>query len=295
MGRFLVLVVAIAVIAIVVFVVLTVVDCVRSSHRAKIERRRREEEARIKAIESGTGFVSGKPKKSKKKDKKHKGAAIDSVGVGELSAKDWFSISYPSIATHPRGKGSVMGEAWEALAAQAAEERAISRFSSMLPRRYRGNLDTISARISQISDKTDDPYVLSTLESYRESVEKSTLNYVELAGAPVRSPSIVEAMNEIEEAVAAVPAALDSILASCYDKSSMSALIEAGSLKAVVEHNKMMFGGVGGNGAPWERGGAEKESDDVMESDSYDETRSDDKKRSCECIDSSRKRRHKRK
>lgn len=293
MGRFLVLVAAIAVIAIVVFVVLTGVDCVRSSHRARIERRRREEEARIKAIGSGAGFVSSKPKK--KKNRKHMSGDLDSMDASELSAKDWFSISYPSIATHPRGKVSAVGEAWEALVAQAAEERAISRFSSMLPHGYRGNLDTISVRVSQISDKTDDPYVLSTLESYRESVEKSTLNYVELAGAPVRSPSIVEAMNEIEEAVAAVPAVLDSILASCYDKSSMSALIEAGSLKAVVEHNKMMFGNIGGNGAPWECGGAEKESDDVMEPDFGDETRSDDKKRNRECIDSSRKRRYKRK
>lgn len=295
MGRFLVLVAAIAVIAIVVFVALTVVDCIRSSHRARIERRRREEEARIKAIESGAGFVSSKSKKPKKKDKRHKGTAIDSPGIAELSTKDWFSISYPSIATRPRGKVNIVGEAWEALAAQAAEERAISRFSSMLPRGYRGNLDTISARISQISDKTDDPYVLSTLESYRESVEKSTLNYVELAGAPVRSASIVEAMNEIEEAVASVPGALDSILASCYDKSSMSALIEAGSLKAVVEHNKMMFGNIGGGGTPWERGGAEKESDDAREPGSDHETGSDDKKRSPECIDSSRKRRYKRK
>lgn len=259
MGRILVFIAAIAIIAVVAFVLFTIVDCFRTSHREKVEQRRREEEERMRFIAECGGHscdpfsAADKCKHSQKKKKKDRrskknGDENGFVGETDLSMDEWFSMKYPAIATKPCKRSNMFDEVCGSIAAIGSREASIRKFSNMLPQSYRDNLDAISIRITQISDKTDDDHILQTIESYRESIEKSTLNYIGLAGAPVRNESIIEAMAEIEDAIASVPSLLDSILASCYDQDSMNALIEAGSLKAIIEHNKMMFTGMGNTG-----------------------------------------------
>lgn len=243
MGRVIVFLAAVVVIAVVAFTVFTIVDCVRTSHRDKVEQRKLDRERQQKILDElgidADYEVSKKKKKKNKKSKKDGDSDISAQDV--LGISDWFAIKYPDIAIKSFSQGNFFEDTYEALKAKSKRDSQLKKYSNMLPEGYKKDLDAISVRISQISKRTDDPHIAYIISSYRESIEKSTRNYIELAEAPVRNDSIRSAMSEIEQAIASIPDALDAILASCYEQDSMEALIEAGSLKAVVEHNKMMF------------------------------------------------------
>lgn len=157
----------------------------------------------------------------------------------DISGENWFPILYPALSADESAKtasGMLGNDSKNILARKSVDK---------LPDSYRETLAKISERMEQIRARSDNSSIANVLASYCDSIEKSTISYVELLDAPIRSDAIQKTMEEIENAVGEVPATLDAILTSTYENDSMKALIEAGALRAVVEHNRSMFSGDG--------------------------------------------------
>lgn len=269
MGRIVVFIGAIIIVLIVGFTIFTVVDMINSARRRRDIERKVAAEHNRQAQELGYAGVcdcsrdkGNKSKKDGKKDKKNKkdkkkfkdngDASLRPDAMGTLTAEQWFALVYPQLSVDEATSKSLdnlkesLHMSVTAGVSVMNEAAARMKYNMLLSDSMRRDLDTISKRMTQIRERTNDKSIARILDSYCESIERSVNHYIELVQAPVKSNAIAKSVHDIEDAIASVPEALDAILASTYEQDSLSAIIEADGLKAVVEHNKKVFSGEDG-------------------------------------------------
>lgn len=150
--------------------------------------------------------------------------------------RDTYSSEYPAMSFSSSSVSSLSANLERAPITSGDIER-------YLPKSYRNHLSEIEKKFAVIRNRVGDDKARDMLSVYAESVEKNTRCYVALKRSAARSESIENAIQEIRQAIAKVPEALDAIIAETYEADALRAQMEAQGLAAMVELNLLMNGG----------------------------------------------------